>query len=514
MRRASDGESGRFALNVASNIGFAVMNVALMLWYVPFLLQHLGLAAFGVIPLANTLVMYTTILSASLDTSVTRFLAMDLNRSDESAANRTFNAAVILSLVSSAALLLLCLAIAGLLPALFNLPAGLETGTRYVFGGVAATMLTGILGCSFSAISVVMHRFELRNLVRALTALSRVGVVALCFALWSPSLWHVALGFVVSAVVQLTGDILVARRLAPGLRFDLRSADQRQVVAMTGFSGWSSVNQVGNLLMLQVDLLLVNLLFGAEATGRLGALLLLVVVINSMTETVVTVLSPLVMARYVEGDQAALQRFVVRSVRLLGVALALPIGLLCGLGSPMLRLWLGPEFTSLDLLLTLLVGHLAVSLACRPLSYVLMAHNRVRLQSVVTLAAGIVAIPLAVGLASWADWGIAGVVAATAAMWVARNVLFLAPYAARTLGLRATSFLASLAIIAGCTVGVGLASAVVDRLLHPSSWTGLAGAAALVTLVYLVVAYALALDRSDRRFVRGALWRMREGVPG
>ncbi|MBL6459071.1 hypothetical protein JMJ55_27465 [Belnapia sp. T6] len=105
--------------------------------------------AFDVIPLTNTLVMYTTILSASLDTSVTRFLAMDLNRSDGAAANRTFNAAIILSLVSSAALLLLCLAIAGLLPALFNLPAGLETGTRYVFGGVATTMLTGILGCSF-----------------------------------------------------------------------------------------------------------------------------------------------------------------------------------------------------------------------------------------------------------------------------------------------------------------------------------------------------------------------------
>ncbi|MBP0485229.1 hypothetical protein, partial [Sagittula salina] len=43
----------------------------------------------------------------------------------------------------------------------------------------------------------------------------------------------------------------------------------------------------------------------------------------------------------------------------------------------------------------------------------------------------------------------------------AQNVLFLAPCAARTLGLRATSFLASLAIIAGCTAGVGLASAVV-----------------------------------------------------
>ncbi|MBL6459070.1 hypothetical protein JMJ55_27460 [Belnapia sp. T6] len=265
-----------------------------------------------------------------------------------------------------------------------------------------------------------MHRFELRNLVRALTALSRVGVVALCFALWSPSFWHVALGFVVSAVMQLASDILVAWRLAPGLRFGLRFADRRQVVAMTGFSGWSSVNQAGNLLMLQLNLLLVNLLFGAEATGRLGALLLLVV-INSMTETVVTVLSPLIMARYIEGDQAALQRFVARSVRLLGVALALPIGLLCGLGSPMLRLWLGPEFASLDLLLNLLVGHLAVSLACRPLSYVLMAHNRVRLQNVVTLAAGILAISLAVELTSWADWGIAGVVAATTAMWVPRT---------------------------------------------------------------------------------------------
>src|SRR6202043_2517087 len=101
-----------------------------------------------------------------------------------------------------------------------------------------------------------------------------------------------------------------------------------------------------------------------------------------------------------------MRQLATRSVKILGIGLALPVGLLCGLGGPLLSLWLGPAFAKLELLLILLVGHLTVTLAVRPLSYVVNAYNRVKSQGLVTLALGIVNICLAVALARWTSWGI------------------------------------------------------------------------------------------------------------
>ncbi|MBL6459586.1 oligosaccharide flippase family protein [Belnapia sp. T6] len=514
MRQLTSGAEQRFALNVASNACYAIVNMVLMLWYVPFLIRHLGVAAYGAITLANTLVMYATILTAGFDVTTNRFLALSLNRNDRKTTDQIFNAVFLLSVIISATLFIIFLVAAYFIPRLFNLPEGLEGATQLLFGGVATTMLAGILGGGFGAISVIMHRFELRNLVRALTSVSRVGVVAVCFSIYPASLWHVALGFVVSAIIALAGDVIVARHLAPELRLKLRSIDLQQLRALADLGSWAAVNQAGNLLLLQVDLLIINALFGAEATGQYGPLLLLVALIHTMTETLVSVLSPIVMTHYAVGNRLALQRVASCSVRLLGVGLALPIGLLCGLGGPLLQLWLGPDFAGLNVLLILLVGHLAVTLSCRPLAYVLMAHNRIRLQSLVTLASGLAAVPLAVMLAQVAGWGMAGVAAATAIVWSIKNVIFLAPYAAKILGTNWGVFFSSFAIIVCSTLGVGVASSVLCHYWSPSSWVSLGVVVGVIALAYMVVGYAISLRPSDRKVVWSILQPVRRQLFG
>lgn len=497
----------RFFLNVGSNICYMVLNTLLLLWYVPFLVRHLGLAAYGMIPLANTLVMYATVLTTSLDVSVNRFLAIDLNRGDARGANRTFNTALTLAATACLLLALPAAAVVYLFPILFNVPAGLESATRFLFASVAATMGAAVLSSSFGVTSVITHRFELRNAVRALTSLSRVGVVALCFWFWPASLSFVALGFLVSAAIGLAGDVLVWRHLTPELRVRPRSADPRQLRAMAGLGGWSAVNQIGSLLLMQVDLLVVNALFGAEATGRYGSILVLVALLYTMTETVVAVLSPMIMAHYATADIDALRRVTLQSVRLLGIALALPVGLLCGFARPVLGIWLGDQFGNLAILLILLAGHLPVTLSVRPILYGITAYNRIKAQSIITLVLGIATVPAAVLLASFAGWGLAGVAAATALIWTVKNVVFLTPYGAAVLGLRPWALYRSLASTAALTAGVGFVSAYLWQICRPADWSGLIALGAVVGLAYAGGIYALVLPLADRELLWNSIRR-------
>ena len=491
----------RFVINVSSNAGYVILNMALMVWYVPFLVRHLGVAAYGMISLANALVAYAGIVTTSLDVSISRFLAIDLNQGNNAGANRTFNTALGLSLAACGILLPTLGIVSYFFPLLFNVPPGLARATQFLLASVGVTTLAAILSGSFGVASLITHRFDLRNIVRSLTSLSRAGLVALCFLFWPASLWYVAAGFIVSACIGLAGDILIWRSLTPQLHIDRSNIDRHKFRDLLSLSSWSTINQIGFLLLMQTDLLIVNKMFGAEMTGLYGSVLLFPALIDTMTATVVTVLSPAIMARFAVGDIEGMQRIASRAVKLLGIGLALPIGLLCGLGRPLLSLWLGPSFAQLDILLILLVGHLSVNLATRPLSYVLMAYNRVKAQGLVTLALGVVNIALAIAFVRWGGLGAGGVAAAAAIVWTIRNAVLLSSYASVLLRQPWWAFYPPLTAGAVGTLSIALVSGFISQLYWPASWLALGVMATAIAAAYGVVAYAVSLNRSDRHML-------------
>jgi membrane protein EpsK len=465
----ADTARSRFAVNVSTNVCYLVLNTALMLWYVPFLVRHLGVAAYGMIPLANSLVMYATIISTGLDVSINRFLAIDLNQGNTAGANRVFNTALALSLAACGSLLLPLGIFTYFLPVIFNVPPGLEVATQFLFASVGTTMLAAILSGTFGVASLITHRFDLRNIIRGLTLVTRIGIVAFGFLLWPASLWYVAFGFMASACINLIGDVLVWRRVTPQLHIDRRNIDRGQFRALLGPSGWTAIGQVGFLLLLHADLLVVNALFGAESTGRYGSVLLLPYLVHMMVDTVVVVL--------------------------------------CGFASPLLSLWLGSEFAQLDFLLILLVGHLTVNSAVRPLAYVVIAYNRLKLQGIITFVLGIGNVVLAIALARGMGWGLGGVAAAAAIVWTIKNALFLPSYCAVVMGLRWWTFYPLLIAGALGTLGVALAGRFASQFYQQNNWMALGAAAIAVSAAYCVIAYMISLNRSDRDLLWSFLHR-------
>ena len=121
------------------------------------------------ISLANALVAYAGIVTTSLDVSISRFLAIDLNQGNNAGANRTFNTALGLSLAACGILLPPLGIVSYLFPLLFNVPPGLARATQFLLASVGVTTLAAILSGSFGVASLITHRFDLRNIVRSLT---------------------------------------------------------------------------------------------------------------------------------------------------------------------------------------------------------------------------------------------------------------------------------------------------------------------------------------------------------
>lgn len=498
--------SRRFSVNVLSSVGFITLNVGLMVWYVPFLVSNLGLAAYGMLSLANSLVLYLAIVTDSLNGSVFRYLGIDLNQGDLASANRTFNSALILAVLASCLLLVPIAATCYLLPLMFQVPPDLVAATRFVLAAVGVTALTALVGGVFGVSSLVRHRFDLRNIVRSLVALCRIGVVVLLFAAEPPSLVHVGIGLILASAIGLAGDVLLWRKLTPELSISPRLTESARFRPLIGLGAWSAINVIGVLFIMQVDVIIVNQLLGPEATGRYASVLLFPVLIYTMGEAVLPVLSPAIMAHYATGNEQALQDLAKRSVRLIAIWLALPIGLLCGMGAPLLALWLGPAFADLETVLVLLVAPLTINLATRPLSYVLTAYNEVKVQGLVTLALGAANVVLAIALVR-AGLGLAGVPAAAALVWTIRNVLLVSSRSAVLLGLRWYAFNGHLAIGLLGMAGVAALGRILCALWWPAGWLSLASFAAVIALAYGAFAYFVFMTKRDRELVSSVFAR-------
>ena len=490
----------QFLPNLMANGGIFVLNVLIGMWYTPYLIRHLGVAVYGLVPLANSLTSYLSLITLSLNGAAGRFLTIDLEKGDDISANRTFNTVLLgnLGLVIIALPLVIVLVLN--VQRWFDIPAGQEMYAQYLLAATLVAYLLTMVRSSFSVSSWARNRFDLRNIIIAIYQLTRVAIVVGIFRLTQPLLWHVGLGIFGAAVVGLIGDVLLWRKLTPQLQVRPTAFDRSRVRELFGMGGWLVVNQVGTLLFLNVDLIVANTLLGAEIAGGYGSVLLFSTLLRRLAQTASTVLTPTVLAKYARGDMQAVNRISQQAVRFLGLVMALPIGLLCGFAAPLLTLWLGHEFQNLSWLLVALTAHLSVNLAVLPLFGINVAFNKVRVPGIVTLVMGACNVGLAV-LFVKLGWGAIGIAAAGALVLTLKNAFFTPVYAAYIQKLPWWTFVTAMlpAPIANLIIA-GLVYAII-QVLTIRSWFVLGGIGGLVSLGYASIVYFGVLRPEDRQLL-------------
>lgn len=67
------GFAAQLPRNLAANIAYFLVNIVIGILLVPYFIDTLGVAAYGLIPLATSITGYVAIVVQSLNTAVTRF---------------------------------------------------------------------------------------------------------------------------------------------------------------------------------------------------------------------------------------------------------------------------------------------------------------------------------------------------------------------------------------------------------------------------------------------------------
>ena len=490
-----------FTINILSNIAFVGSQAVLTLWLTPYFIGYLGLAGYGMIPLIQNIVTYTGILTTSFNSAVSRYLTIELGRGDDTASNKTFNTALFsilgLFIVLSPAIMVLAV----VFPHLFNVPIGWETDASWLVMLTAFTFFVAVAGGIFSVSAFVHSEFFKYNLANFAGIFARVFCVIALFSLFSPHLWYAGIATLIAAFVSFTGYVILWRKLTPELKIQRSAFDRTQFVEITTMGGWLVVNMAGAILLSRVDLIVVNMYFGAAMTGAYASLVQFTFLMEYLVTAAGNVVRPVILIKYAQQDMEGLRILSAQSVKLFGYGMALPVGLLCGFAQPFLSIWLGPTFTYLSWLFVAILVHQALNYSVRPLLFVQNAYNKVKWPGIVTLICGIASLVLGILFARWNIWGVIGVALAVGLSWTIKNALYMPVYTALIMKLKWWTFFPSLIPSILGTVFVMLISYGFTLIKMPGNWFSLIGMVISVSIFYTFLVWFFGLNRTDRKLI-------------
>jgi O-antigen/teichoic acid export membrane protein len=493
----------RLVANVSTNVAEIVLSSLIGFWLTRYFISKLGVPAYGMIPLVTQVASYFDLFSRSVRDAAGRFIVIHFKKNEMEQCNIYFNTAlssmVVLCLLTCIPLAVVVL----LLPYIFNIPAGHEAGARWLFLCVLLSSLLVSVTGPFFASALIRHRFDLMNSVKISGRLLRVALLVVCFA----SLEYVGWSYCVMGVTLLAGSMWLKSRLAPQLHIRLSSYRWTAFREMAPMGGWMTVNQIGALLYLSTQLVVINILLGSEEGGRYGPLVLLVSLLSMLGSAVANVFTPIAYEYIAQKQMDALVRHAKRSAKFLGLIIALPIGLLCGLSSPLLKWWLGPEFADLSPLAWLVVGPSIVDITVRPLFSIYRGLNKVKLPAIVVLGGGALNVIVSAVLIKYTNLGLYGVALALLLCLTSKNLLFTPIYTAVLLGRPKSTFFKDMVPGVLMAASLALLGLGLSRMCDLSSFVRLGAASVLLSIPFLLIGYRVFLNSEERKFLISLLLR-------
>ncbi len=491
------------AKNILANTTIFLTETLISLWYTPFLLHQLGSELFGYIPLATSVTNYFSIITHSLNISSARHITIELEKGDTCRANQIFNTNLIATLLLISATIPVSVALVVLAPTLFAVPSGWERDVQLLFVGVITAFLLGTYRINFSLATFARNRFDLRNIVTLGARIVQILIILGLFNLDHPNLVYVGVGATCAALFNLIGDYYLWRVLLPVLKVRWRDFRKRNLKLLFGTGAWTFIGQAGFILFLNVDMLVANRFLGLNMAGMYGALLVIPKNLRIMSMAIGGVWGPSILSKYSKSDIQGMEKIMHASIKLTGLALALVVGLICGLADPFLSVWLGLDFQIMTWVLVTMILPLSTNLIVGPFFNIYVSHNKLKAPALVALGLGLLNLLLAVSLAP--RYGAMGIVAAGALTLTLNYSIFAPVYTAKLMDLPWWHYLQHLGAIMLATLGIAVVSYLLNKAIPLTSYLHLIVAGGLISLGYLVLVYFLGLTGAEKNLLKNLL---------
>ncbi|MDD3598282.1 hypothetical protein [Sulfuricurvum sp.] len=435
--------SQQLPINLITNIISFVLSVGISIFMTPFYLNKVGIDGLGILRLALTFPMYTSLITIFITGSVTRYLTIALQEKNNHEAKIILNTSFFTLLFLTVILIPIMFFVSFNAELFFNFPEHFSKETTWLFLAVFATSLVSLLSSIFMIPALAFNRLDISNVVKIISTISQTALIILLLHFFS-NISMVGAAFLTGAFITLGLSLYIKRKLTPELTISKAYFDKIIFHKIASTGSWLIVTHLSTLLFLYSDLWVVNHFFGANGTGEFSIGLQWSTMFQQMSSVFIGLLAPVIMITYAQKEFQKLYNVLTLGIKFTGLMLAIPIGIIAGFANPLLSLWLGKEYAYLDTLLWAMLLPQVVFLAVVPLFIAFNAYNQVKKPAIVSVGMGVLRLGLAIVFSYTLNLGIYAVVIAGIIIGILKDGLFIPIYAAQTMKVESTIFIKAL----------------------------------------------------------------------
>ena len=396
--------------NLFVNILSFLSTVLIGLWLTPYLLEHLGIVAYGLIPLAMFLSQYVSVIINAINMSINRFLLIALQKKQDQDANEIFNTALVILFIFIFIQALVMGSMLWDITQFFTIPTELIVDATWLFGltfvGFSISLFRSVFGTSMFA----YNRLDILRMIDIVQNVVRVVSIVALFLYDEPSLKYIGMANLLAAMSAVLPTLYYFRQYTPQLKVNVGFFSKHRTAELSKMSTWVLINQVGVLLLGNIDLYLVNVWLGTQATGEYAIVLQFTSIFKTFLTLLAGILTPVIMIYYAKGDFEKLKQFTIISSKIMVAGLTLPLALLIGFSEEILRFWLGNKYVYMHTLISFALLFFVFAIPVIPLFNVTVAYNKVKLPALLAVGFGIFNIMAIYFFTTRTDLGLWGVV--------------------------------------------------------------------------------------------------------
>ena len=381
--------SRRFSTNLITNIISLILSTLVGLLLIPYFIDTLGEAAYGLVPLATSITTYVTLLIDSLNAATGRYLMFDLRSAKVNEARVTFNTALVTIIACVLILLPVALVVAVFSPHIFNIGDVAVNDVKILFGLVFASALLNMIKANFTLSLTSYNRLDLKNYVAISQTILQIGLIVLLFSVSKPSLPYIGIAYFAAAILSLALAFILSRIFCKELKLGVLYVSKDRFKTLLSMTVWTLVKYAGVILRSNIGLVIANIICGVIVGAEYAIIIMWQTLLVSIMGSLTSIFYPNVYTYCAKRDDRGLLSFLSLATRSTAIASGLIIGLLAVYSSELLTLWVGKEFAHLGFLAILLVFPILFRASADNMNYVMIAKLKFKQNAVIYLMAGI-----------------------------------------------------------------------------------------------------------------------------
>lgn len=332
--------------NLITNILCLASNVIVGLIYTPYLIRELGVATYGVLPLALVINLYVNILTNALQNSVTRFYSVEYRNKNYSKASVFFSSAIAITIFLAVCVLPIVVLLVTDIEKALHIPDYLFKSVELLIIYTVGSFFISLISNCINITVYSENRLDLINYLKILRNLSKLLINVIIFTAFTIDVSNVGLSSLLAESFVLCLSVFFYKQTKhKEIVFCRKCINLSAMKPIAKMLMWVSLISLSNVFIYKMDTLLVNNYFGLYYAGILGSMSEFGAYCISITGIIGILFRPLMLIAYSEGRHNDLVRMTSDGAYISGLLSSVLCGIVMGLSAPLLKIWLNEEIS-------------------------------------------------------------------------------------------------------------------------------------------------------------------------